>query len=225
MGFSKEWEVQFSKQQHLSIYPWSDLVSYVMRYAKPKSQDFRVLELGVGAGANIPFFMDLGVDYVGVDGSDSVIQRLKESYPTLDEKLLTMDFTKEIPTGKFDLIIDRAAITHNSTKNIITTINQIKNALSNKGCFIGIDWFSTAYSDYTNTTIGKRTTDEYTKSFLDSESRSFGSLGNVHFSDVGHLKNIFKDFNICHLQHKIIEELDDKSDWKFASFNFVATKK
>ena len=56
MNFSKEWEERYRENTHLSVWPWSNLISYVMRYARPENKDFSVLELGCGAGANIPFF-------------------------------------------------------------------------------------------------------------------------------------------------------------------------
>ena len=34
-----------------------------MRYAQPRTNKFKVVELGCGAGANIPFFLSLGVGY------------------------------------------------------------------------------------------------------------------------------------------------------------------
>ena len=59
MTFSQEWDNRFKENKNISIWPWSDLVSFVMRYAKPSNPQFRVLELGCGAGANIPFFLSL----------------------------------------------------------------------------------------------------------------------------------------------------------------------
>ena len=52
-GFSIEWDQRYKENLQMSIWPWSDLVSAVMRLRLPAST--RVLELGCGAGANIPF--------------------------------------------------------------------------------------------------------------------------------------------------------------------------
>ena len=35
MSFSTEWEDRFKEGTQMSIWPWSDLITYVMRYAKP----------------------------------------------------------------------------------------------------------------------------------------------------------------------------------------------
>lgn len=222
MGFSQEWDEQYISGAHQSNWPWSDVVSYVMRYARYSGNKFKVLEIGCGAGANIPLFQQMEVDYIGIDGSESVINSLKKKYPEYAEKLKAMDFTETLPKGRYDLIIDRAAMTHNSTEAIKKAINLIYNALKKEGKYIGIDWFSTEYSDFKNQ--GYFTTDKYTKKF-DDKSRSFSDLGNVHFSDLSHLKELFHYFQLTHIQHKVIEEKDSESDWVFASYNFVASKK
>lgn len=221
MGFSNEWEQQYASSNHLSRWPWSDLVSYVMRYARPTGSDFKVLEVGCGAGANIPFFLSLDANYTAVDGSASTINNLKQAYPELQDALHVMDFSKELPAGKFDLIIDRGAITHNDTQGITSTISNIYEALTEQGKFIGIDWFSTRYSDFSNPEACIEQVDEWTRTF-NSKSRSFANLGNVHFSDKAHLETLFSDFTLSHMQHKIIE---DGTGWELASYNFVADKK
>jgi len=55
----------------------------VIRYAKPAKKQNRVLELSCGAGANIPFFLGQGFKYYGIDGSDTIINKLKESFPKI----------------------------------------------------------------------------------------------------------------------------------------------
>lgn len=148
-NFSQEWDECYRKNTQMSIWPWSDLVSYVMRYARPDSPKYRVLELGCGAGANIPFFSHLGVDYCAIEGSPSIVGKLWEKFPELKKQIVVGDFTKEIPfEGQFDLIFDRASLTHNSTKAIMQTIKLIKESLKLGSKFIGIDWFSTLHSDY-----------------------------------------------------------------------------
>lgn len=49
MNFSaRAWEQTYKDSKQMSVWTWSDVVSYVMRYAYSTKKDFRVLELGFG---------------------------------------------------------------------------------------------------------------------------------------------------------------------------------
>ena len=94
MTFSKEWNIRYKNNTHMSIWPWSDLVSLVMKFYKPTKSKIRVLELGCGAGANIPFFLSLNTEYFGIDGSEIIIRNLKKRFPRISKNLVFEDFTK-----------------------------------------------------------------------------------------------------------------------------------
>ncbi|OVE82788.1 hypothetical protein BVY03_00080, partial [bacterium K02(2017)] len=114
MGFSNGWETAYQNNQHMSVWPWADLISYVMRYCRPQDKKLNVLELGCGAGANIPFFETLNVDYHAIEGSRTAVDSLHQKFPHLAKNIICDDFTKNIPFKKsFDLIFDRSALTHN----------------------------------------------------------------------------------------------------------------
>ena len=74
MSFSKEWDQIYKKNTQMSIWPFSDLISYVKRYLPFVGSSNSVLELGCGAGANIPFFKSLGIDYFAIDGSITIVE-------------------------------------------------------------------------------------------------------------------------------------------------------
>ena len=77
----------------------------------------RVLELGCGAGANIPFFKAIGAEYFGIDGSEFVIDRLHKQFPDLVDRIMYGNFvTKTRFPILFDLVLDRASTSHNSTE-------------------------------------------------------------------------------------------------------------
>jgi SAM-dependent methyltransferase len=218
MGFSAQWDSVYKTGRQQSIWPWTDLVSYVMRYAKPYKTPFRVLELGCGAGANIPFFKNLNVEYYALEGSSSIIKQLHQSYPEYKDHILVDDFTIRIPfIEKFDLIVDRASLTHNNTKAIKKCISLIKSHLVSQGVFIGIDWFSTEHTEFAN---GIFNGDHNTKS--DFSSGQFKDVGKTHFSDKNHIIELFDEFEIILLEHKIVTREIPIEKYKFASFNFIA---
>ena len=223
MGFSKEWEEQYSSNHQMSIWPWSDLVSYIYRYTElAKRPNAKVLELGCGAGANIRLFQELGADYYAMDGSPTIIKMLQEKYPMYAKNLVVGDFTKEIPfDGKFDVIVDRAALTHNTTVDIKNTVRLIEEHLSAGGQFIGIDWFSKNHDDFGLGDIVPG--DEYTN-FMKDVDGQFAGLGNVHFSDEAHLRELFANFDIKVMEEKVVNTLLLVKH-RFASWNFVAVKK
>jgi hypothetical protein len=88
MSFSKEWDETFAAGIHRNIWPWSDLISYVMRYARPTSAEFRVLEIGCGTGANIPFFQSLNVQYFAIEGSEYIVTKLWQKFLELKDHLV-----------------------------------------------------------------------------------------------------------------------------------------
>jgi len=76
MGFFKRMGPDIQVERSNDRVAFSDLISYVMRYARPSGKGCRVLELGCGAGANIPFFKSLGAEYFGIEGSGAVVEML-----------------------------------------------------------------------------------------------------------------------------------------------------
>ena len=68
----------------------------MVRYCEPGKQALqagdnkgggRVLELGCGAGANIPFFLALGMDYYAIEGSPTIVKQLHKRYADLADKI------------------------------------------------------------------------------------------------------------------------------------------
>lgn len=200
MSFSTEWDALYQANAHLSVWPWSDLVSYVHRYAPPRNGYSRVLELGCGAGANIPLFLKLGAEYRGVDGSETIIRRLQEIYPQLKDHLAVADFTREIPfEGPFDLVVDRVSLPHNDTPAIERTLARVHSLLRPGGLMIGIDWFSAQHVDSGK---GERV-DSHTRRNLPQDSH-LANTGMVHFFDREHLTRLLAQsgLELKRLEHK-----------------------
>ena len=79
-GFSRKWDLQYKNNSHKSVWPWSELISYVTRYAVSSTpRPLHVLELGCGAGANIPFFLSFeNVKYYSVEDNQTMVDHLKK---------------------------------------------------------------------------------------------------------------------------------------------------
>ena len=203
----------------MSIWPWSDLVSYVMRYAKPAGKQTKILELGCGAGANIPFFLEQGFKYYGIEGSNTIINKLKRKFPKIKNNLIADDFTKQIQfKEKFDLVVDRAALTHNNTDGIKNCLELVYDKMKKNSMYIGIDWFSTKHHDYSNFV---KKLDTYSRTGY--SNGSFVNVGTVNFTNKPQLLKLFNNFEILVLEHKVTtKEIPEKKI--SAAWNFVARK-
>jgi len=221
MNSSMKWERLYQNKKQLSAWPWSDLVSYVMRYTDPKQLDFSVLELGCGSGANIPFFKKLGVKYYGIEGSPTVVKYLTETYPELKDNLLVGDFTREIPFAQsFDLVVDRGSLTHNSTKALQNALKILYPKIKCGGKIISIGFFSTESTDFKE---GRPSEDAYSR-----EGFTRGHLagtGLVHFADKAHLQELFSHFEFKVLEHTSVQREIPVDQDILAFWNFVVMKK
>ena len=220
MTFSSEWDERYRSNLQMSVWPFSDLVSYVNRYTKPAGKQTRVLELGCGAGANIPFFLGQGFKYYGIEGSNTIINKLKRKFPKIKNNLVVGDFTKQIQfKEKFDLVVDRSSLSHNTTDGIKNCLELVYDKMKKDSTYIGIDWFSTDHHDYSNFVkkLDMYSRTEYSKG-------QFADVGIVHFTNKSHLLKLFKKFEILVLEHKVVtKEIPEKK--KFAGWNFVARKR
>ena len=95
MAFSTEWEEIYRNNEQLSIWPWSSCVSLCHRYGNMR-EGMNVLELGCGAGANIPFFIQQKTNYYAVDGSATVVEILKKKFAGHKVYVAQADFTRDL---------------------------------------------------------------------------------------------------------------------------------
>lgn len=222
MGFSSEWDRCYINNTQMSIWPWSDLVGLVHRHCKPiiAGGRGRVLELGCGAGANIPLFLTLGMDYYAIEGSQTIVKQLHHHYPDLVDKIQVGDFTLEQPfSHDFDVVVDRSALTHNNTASIRNALQNVSKSLKPGGIFIGSDWFSTNHDD---SSWGERCDDEFTKT--NHTKGQFAEIGKVHFSDEPHLRDLFSQFEIVYMEEKLMRRYEPRDHHQFASWNIVARR-
>jgi SAM-dependent methyltransferase len=219
-----EWDARYRSHRDHSLWPWSDVVSYVMRHVVAKvklNENFHVLELGCGMGANIPFLTNLGAQYFAIEQSEFAVESIKKKFPGLRSNIVCANFTEQIPfEEEFDLVIDRSSLTHNSTSAIQRCLRMIYQITKPRAWFIGVDWFSTGHGEYTR---GDSAEDAFTrKGFVDGQ---FAGVGQVHFSTAEHLLELFHKFNLTALDHKQIDRVIPPDKSPLAVWNFVAEKK
>lgn len=221
-GFSPEWEARYQAGTHVSVWPWTDVVAHVQRYAKPRDAFSTVLELGCGAGANVPFFASRGDQYYALDGSATVVAGLHERFPELAHRILVADFTREIPfDAMFDLVVDRCSVTHNDTDSIERCLALVAARTRRGGLLVGVDWFTDEHSD-----AGKGIpVDSHTRRDIDSST--LHDLGCVHFSDRGHLEALLAraGFDVATLERKTVRMLTGSEGLVRDTFNFVAVRR
>lgn len=178
----------------------------------------RVLELGFGAGANIPFFLNSGVEYWGIEGSGTIVSKIRDDYPELDRRLFVGDFTAVIePPGQFDLILDRASLTHNPTSAIRRALEIVRQRLTPQGIFLGVDWFSTEFNEFLS---GRPGEDEYTR--VDFDNGRLQDTGLAHFCDEAHLRDLLSAYEISFLEHKTMTQVAPANEVNYAAWNLVA---
>lgn len=208
-----EWDDIYAGGRQMTRWPWSDLVSAVKRHCG-NLNGRAVLELGCGPGANIRFFQDEGAAYHGVEAAVLAGEYAKQ----FGRVACPVDFTRELNfNGPFDLVCDRAAVTHNDTESIKRCLDMVFEALKPGGYYIGIDWFSTSHY---LAHMGKPV-DKFTRTEI--QMGQFHGVGEVHFSDMTHLLELFNRFEIVSLAHKMVAEKVLQVGM-FASWNIVARK-
>ena len=137
------------------------------------------------------------------------------------ERLPTVISRRRSPfAGPFDLIVDRAALIHNSTEAMLRTLRTAGEKLRSGGKLIGIDWFSSEHEDATH---GDEV-DLHTRRNL--SNGPFAGVGNVHFCDQEHLADLLSKagLRVELLEHKRTEIVFPSKRDRFAYWNFVAVK-
>ena len=219
------WEIAYSLGNHNNSWPWSDLVSLYYRNvgALPKiNGPRRVLELGSGTCNNYPFWKSLGFEYFGVEQSETAIEIAISKFPNLENSLLHGSFERiSLDTDFFDVICDRASVTHCNEEQIVEVISESIRVLRNNGIYFGVDWFSKNHSDFSSASVS-----------IDSSTKGgygrgqFAGLGQVHFASLSDIYGIFHSFEILEISEKYVKNMQkDFAHDIFASWNFVARVK
>jgi SAM-dependent methyltransferase len=220
-----EWEKIYDSGEQINLWPYTDIASKFSKYFinnKPLSEQIKVLELGCGAGNNSRLFSRNNVNYEGIDFSKSAIEFANSNYQGESTKFVCADLVRhDLPTQKFDLIFDRAAVTHLADSQIRTMMTKAFKALKVGGLYFGIDWFSTNHPEFGSSAcikIGDLDRTSY-------KSGKFQGVGTVHFSDMKFILSTFSRFKILEISEN--RSFDYRTGIELplgATWSFVAKK-
>lgn len=135
---NKSWDKQHYHGRY-NKYPFTEVVSFVMRsygQVSDRSQ-IRVLDLGCGGAHHLMFLAQEGFDYYGVDGAAESIaiaeKRLSEAGFSVGN-LVCSSFEKLPYEGDFfDCIIDRGSLTCNKLEDIPPLTEEVHRILKPRG--------------------------------------------------------------------------------------------
>jgi ubiquinone/menaquinone biosynthesis C-methylase UbiE len=159
--FNSIWEKVYTTQSWPK-YPGEDLVRFITKhfYNKPHRNEYRLLEVGCGTGANIWYFAKEGFSFTGIDGSTSAIAqattRLNLEVP--DWKTRGSLYIGEIESlpfqdQQFDAVIDHECVYCNSTKSSMRIYREMARVLKVGGKFFSKTVELGSWGDHTGTRL------------------------------------------------------------------------
>lgn len=199
-------------QQH-AVWPFTDVVRLVSRFGNGG----KCLELGCGTGANARFLLTICSAYLGIDASETAIAYCRRNFSAAADFEL-MDFVVQFPAGPWDLIVDRASVTHNDMDGIETTIATATMSTTEGAIYVGVDWFTTGTPDFR--AIGECTMiDQYTREYTTGR---FAGVDHVGFSTRDRIRALFKpEWEILFMERVRREGMDGDV---LETINFVARR-
>ena len=198
-GESNPWNNSYAQGKGINRYPFSNVITYLSRVSRI-TEIRNVLELGFGTGPNIVIPVEYNWTYTGIELSKYAFQIAHQRY--IEPRIVTSGGggitlvnanLNEIDIemyGEFDLIFERATLTHLDCTSLQRTLGQIYRSLRPGGIFLGLDWFSTSYFEINNGTQ----VPDFECTYNEFRSGQFESFGTTHFVDYPHIMELFKNF-------------------------------
>ena len=176
-SWDPHWEKVY-KSQEWGKYPPEELVRFIARnfYAKRKSHQIRVLDLGCGTGSACWFLSREKLIPYGIDGSPTAIQKAKKRFTeeNLKGEFKVGDFIElDYPARFFDCVIDIDSLQHNKPEEISKALKEVIRVLKPGGVIFSMMLSSRSKFSASSPCDGKG----YYKLFNENE-----------------VKKIFKDF-------------------------------
>jgi ubiquinone/menaquinone biosynthesis C-methylase UbiE len=206
-----DWEKDiYAKGQQLNHWPYTDVVSDVIRLTKGKDRKkLKILEIGCGTCNNLWFAAELGLQVYGLDISETAIQYGKS-------RLEHLGFTKtDLRVGDitvldwdddyFDIVLDRGALTQNNYQRISKSLKEVRRILKkNDGIMLSYTLFglNTTAIKYAKE-VSKNTYDFFTES-------KFANVGLTSFFGKSDIEELFSEFSSLIINKNSSEDLQTR---------------
>ncbi|TKX30195.1 SAM-dependent methyltransferase [Campylobacter sp. MIT 12-5580] len=200
------WEDIFSSREW-GKYPPENLIRFIARnFYKVKDRNkVKILELGLGTGANLWFCAREGFRVSGIEWSKSGIERFQKRMQEEHligqiDTLLQGDYAQkldELEDESFDAIIDVASLTCNDFDKTRLIFSKLIKKLKTKGKF------------YSSTLAkGLLGYDKTKPAFQEPKEGIYTHVGSLRFEDKNSLKRLYKDknFKIENILTSILEQ-------------------
>ncbi|MBT4352481.1 class I SAM-dependent methyltransferase [archaeon] len=209
MNISNNWE-KIHSDREWGKYPNEELIRFIGKYffkiEFEKRNKIKILELGVGQGANVWFLVREGFDVYGVDISNSAIEKMKNRLkkenmytPNMTKKfvpinILNMDFPKDY----FDVVIDVASMQYLSYTNNNIIFEKTNQLLKKNGYFFVWHLLKDSWGYDPNNCIDKDTVKNVTEGPAMNQ-------GNIYYATMNDLCSMLNKNNFKIIEKEILK--------------------
>jgi ubiquinone/menaquinone biosynthesis C-methylase UbiE len=149
----------YDEQRKLFIPCFDDYYGLSVSFLKKTRNDIRqILDLGAGTGLLTKRLYDQypNANYTLVDISEQMLEIARQRFEGLDSfKYLISDYSRDLPSEKFDLIASALSFHHIENKDKLLLYSNIYKSLEDGGCLLNLDQFNASseemnkrYNDY-----------------------------------------------------------------------------
>lgn len=220
----ENWQHIYDRGEQLNQYPFDFIVSQFFKLkSQSRAKQFKVLDLGCGAGNHAIFCAENGAHVHAVDFSKSALNTLNQR---AKDKGLASQITTEqvdfedfsINESGFDLIIDRLSVSHTSGVFAKEVFKRAATHLKNDGHLLSV-LFSSGHSDKN---YGRK--DPSKEIWTDFSGGIFEGLLAANFYDQDDVMRLFEDFHIESLRLETDKDVLTQTE-AFEVWKILAKKK
>lgn len=202
MSWDPVWEKIFQERTAWGLYPPEELVRFVAQqyFRVPDRKQIRILEVGCGPGGGSSWFIAReGFSLIGVDGSETAIERARRRFKT--EGLsgeFRVGYLDELPwdDSTFDCIVDVACLQCNDEASAKSIVAEIWRLLKPGGHHFSLTAKVGSWGDGTGERIDAT-------SFRNLKEGPFAGMGVMRFATRESLKKLYSDFSLLTLDYSL----------------------